>query len=158
MPIGVNAQYSFKGTFNGNGKTITGLYINDPGRLYAGLFGYVFTGGKVENVIIKDADITARGNPGSATGGVGGVVGYLNNGSVINCHVSGTVKGHDRVGGIAGMVNVSGIGLESCSFSGVVRGTGSGTAFDNIGGIVGYIANSRVTSAMRQVRWKAGTT
>ncbi|MGN1157477.1 MAG: hypothetical protein ACI4TK_14975 [Agathobacter sp.] len=48
-PIG--GSKSFKGTFNGGGHTIKGLYIKDEGAKYQGLFG------SVENAIIYNLNI-----------------------------------------------------------------------------------------------------
>jgi hypothetical protein len=138
-PIGYSSAYSFEGIFDGKGHTIKGLYINN-GSLSspAGLFGYVNAGGKVENVILEDVRITGNSH-------VGGLVGQLNSGSIVNCHVSGEVYGTGRVGGVVGSVNISTVGVTGCSFIGTVAGKGSGSAFDNIGGIAGYIATSRIS-------------
>ena len=54
-----SAKTGYKGTFDGNGKTISGL--NPVGELIsgkyrgAGLFGYVYTGGTVKNVTVEGA-------------------------------------------------------------------------------------------------------
>jgi len=144
-PIGTNATNSFKGTFDGAGHTISGLYINNASRDYAGLFGYVFTGALIKDVFIKGASVTAKTY-------VGGLVGYLNNASVVNCHVSGTVAGHDRVGGVVGSVFVSSSGIIGCSFNGSVRGAGSGSAFDSIGGVAGWMNGSKISQS-----WATGT-
>ncbi|MCL2712525.1 MAG: hypothetical protein FWD37_04555, partial [Methanomassiliicoccaceae archaeon] len=143
-PIGINADRSFKGTFDGNGYTITGLKIErsaSTGDNYIGLFGYVFTGGVVQNLTLEGVNITGYTY-------VGGITGYLNNASIVNCHVTGTVNGHDRVGGIAGNINVSSTGIKDCSFIGDVIGTAA--ASDNIGGIVGYMASSSVTGSFAE--------
>ena len=144
-PIGTNATNSFKGTFDGAGYTISGLFINNASRDYAGLFGYVFTGALIKDVFIKGASVTAKTY-------VGGLVGYLNNASVVNCHVSGTVAGHDRVGGVVGSVFVSSSGIIGCSFNGSVRGAGSGSAFDSIGGVAGWMNGSKISQS-----WATGT-
>ena len=49
----------FAGTFNGQGHTISGLYINKPNEVYQGLFGYPNGNGlaKIENVGLKNASI-----------------------------------------------------------------------------------------------------
>ena len=72
-PIGT-AENPFKGTFNGNGKTIKGLYGA------AGLFGYVERG-TIKNVTLAEAIIEAAANY------VGIVVGHLNGGTVENVTV-----------------------------------------------------------------------
>ena len=138
-PIGTESKYSFKGIFEGNGFTITGLYINNTGLDHVGLFGYV-VGGAIKNLTVKDADITGKNH-------VGGIAGQLNPGSADNCHVTGSIYGLARVGGIAGTVNNSTAGIHDSSFVGRVAGKagGSATAFDFIGGIAGYISTSRIT-------------
>jgi len=143
-PIGTNATNSFKGTFDGAGYTISGLYINNASRDYAGLFGYVFNG-SIKDVFIKGASVTAKTH-------VGGLAGYVNNSTIENCHVSGTVAGHDRVGGVVGNVFVSSSGIIGCSFNGSVRGAGSGSAFDTIGGVAGWMNGSKISQS-----WAIGT-
>ena len=72
---------SFRGTFDGQGHTISGIRINKDHKDFQGLFSYV-NGGTVKNVTLADASIT--GNDG-----VGGIV-SLNNGTIENCLVIGT--------------------------------------------------------------------
>ena len=78
----------FQGHFNGNGKTISGIriYKGDHGQTdyYQGLFGYISTGAEVKNVTLTDARIAGRTY-------VGGIVGYNENGTVDNCHVTSSV-------------------------------------------------------------------
>ena len=83
-PIGNIESTAYTGTFDGNGKTISGLYISSNAD-YRGLFGYVGTGGTVQNLSVS----------GSVSGGrhVGGVVGYNDGGSVTNSYNTGSVKG-----------------------------------------------------------------
>ena len=140
--IGINADRSFKGTFDGGGKTISNLKINLPGRDYVGFFGYVFDGGTVKDLILENADI--RGNDR-----VGGITGMMQSSTVSNCSVTGEVKGRQRVGGIAGSMNICSIsaGVRNCSFDGAVTGMGTGSAFDYIGGIAGYMASSMISQS-----------
>ncbi len=53
----------FRGHFDGNGKTISGIRINSVDS-EQGLFGYVGSSATVSNVILKDAVITGSGNVG----------------------------------------------------------------------------------------------
>ena len=95
-PIGTVAN-SFSGTFFGNGKTISGLYINNQ-NTDVGLFGYVSDGGAVKNLTVE----------GSVTGAfnVGGIVGRSFDGTVEDCtfigDVSSSNEGDTCVGGIVG--------------------------------------------------------
>lgn len=54
-PIGDDSN-AYTGTFDGNDKTISGLYYSASGD-YVGLFGYVSRGGQVENVSVVDSYI-----------------------------------------------------------------------------------------------------
>ena len=120
-PIGSDSS-RYSGTFNGDGHTISGLYINNSRADYQGLFGYVGTGGTVKDLSVS----------GSVSGHlyVGGIAGQ-NGGNVINCTFSGSVSGVSTVGGVVGWNN--GGTVENCTNTGSVTG-----ANDYVGGVVGY--------------------
>ena len=127
-PIGPELSRAFKGHFDGQNHTVSGLYFNDPtatddSNKYIGLFGVV-SGGTVQNASVANSYIHARVF-------VGGVVGILETDSVMdNCSNSGTIKAiGDACGGVAGY-NL-GSTMTNCANSGTV--TGNGTA-----GIAGY--------------------
>jgi uncharacterized repeat protein (TIGR02543 family) len=152
-PIGTGngQQYNFNGSYNGAGHTITGLSINADSD-WQGMFGFIYSNGKVENLGLVDVNITGtysaggiagtnRGTiqncyvTGSVTGSanfVGGIAGNNEGGIIQNCYVSGSVTGSERVGGIAGNNSST---LRNCYVSGSVTGS------EYVGGIVGY-ANS----------------
>lgn len=113
----------FAGTFNGNGKTIRGLYHYGDSAKYAGLFGY--SAGTIRDLAIADAYIHTTHSDGRA----GSVTG-LNEGTVSNCHNSGFVGGNGQIGGIVGRMNAGTI--ENCSNSGTITGN------SYVGGICGY--------------------
>ena len=130
-PIGNRSadQYrSFSGTFDGNGHSISGIYINGTSD-YQGLFGEVGLFGTVKNVTVSDSYIKGRQY-------VGGVVGVNSNSIVQNCHNSGTVSGGDYVGGVVGD-NIEGF-VQNCHNSGAVSGSVS------VGGVVGVNSNGTV--------------
>jgi LPXTG-motif cell wall-anchored protein len=124
MPIGndYNIDAIFKGHFDGNGHTISGLYIHNTDNDASGLFGNV-TDGSIKNLGLSNVAITG----GDYTGGV---VGYIS-GLVENCYVSGIVIGNDRVGGIVGDINNMKT-IRNCYAISSVSGN------NHIGGIVGY--------------------
>ena len=105
-PIGNDASHAFAGTFDGNGHTIEGLYINETGKwsnnaiLYKGLFGN--SSGVIKNVavtgnIVVDNEELGRTNTRALTiKGVGGIVGTHNE-TVLNCGFSGTVKVQGKI-------------------------------------------------------------
>ena len=104
-PIG-NSSQQYRGTFDGDGHTISGLYINSSSDNYQGLFGYVDTGGTVK-------DLSVSGSV-SVSGGeyVGGVVGY-NSGTVENCYNTGNISG-GIIGGVVGWND--GANVTNCYF------------------------------------------
>ena len=124
-PIGTSIGNPYEGTFNGDGHTISGLYIDSSSANYQGLFGYLGTSG-INTGTVQNLSVS-----GSVSGSdhVGGVVG-ANGGNVINCTNTGSVKGSDHVGGVVG--ENSGSVINSYN-TGTVTGT-----VDSVGGVVGY--------------------
>ena len=125
-PIGTDS-HNFSGTFDGDGHTVSGIYINttDP---HQGLFGYILTGA-VENVGVTGSYISG----GSC---IGGIVGLANLGSTFdNCYYTGSVSGSSYVGGIGGQIASTGTSstVTSCYNTGSVSGGG-----DFVGGLAGY--------------------
>ncbi len=102
----------YSGTFNGNGKTVSGLYFNDENADDVGMFGYVGEGSSIKNLGLIDSYI--NGNEY-----VGGVVGR-NFGTVENCYNMGSVSGDQCVGGVIG-INFNTV--SGCYNTGKVYGT-----------------------------------
>lgn len=113
----------YTGTFDGNGHTIFGLYINEESGADVGLFG-ITSGATIENLSISKSYIKGPTR-------VGGIVGHpKNNTQIRQCHFSGIVEANSTAGGIVG--NNNGSHIEQCSNSGTING-GS----PSIGGIAG---------------------
>lgn len=94
--IGNAMRKKFQGTFDGDGHTISGLYINNAVQ-NQGLFGYVGRGGVVQNLVVAGR-VTATGQ-----NYVGGIVARLNGGTVQNCGFYGAVTaGTSYTGGVVG--------------------------------------------------------
>ena len=123
-PIGTSISNAYKGTFDGGGHTITGLTVTTSDQ-YAGLFGYIGSGGKVMNVKLEGVQIESD-NEMSA---VGGVVGY-SYGNIENCSVSGSVSSNSTAGGVVGAQ--LGGSITGCNTSATVKGV------TYAGGIAGY--------------------
>ena len=123
IPIGMNKAFS--GNFDGAGKTITGLYINDNNDV-KGLFGNL-NGATISNLNIAGAYISGR----SQTGGIAGTIA---NSNLKNCHFAGTIVGEQVIGGITGVMQSS--SLVNCHFTGTIRSTGS-----IIGGLAGWLSS-----------------
>ena len=130
VPIGrgtsIESKY-FDGYFNGMGKTITGLYVDESTDGYlAGLFGLLT--GQVTDLTIEGAYVKTAGSNSSA-GILAGKI--FNSGTkVTNCHVSGTVEGDVSAGGLAGYASYT--EFKDCSAKAEVSATGN-----NIGGFIG---------------------
>lgn len=94
-PIG-DSDWSFGGTFDGQGHTIGGLYINNSSQ-NQGLFGYVDKSAIVQNLIVTGSVTTSKEY-------TGGIVGRSprNKGTVRNCGFYGTVTATGTSGGVVG--------------------------------------------------------
>ncbi|MBE5767419.1 MAG: hypothetical protein E7335_09685 [Clostridiales bacterium] len=141
----------FKGVFDGNGHTISGLYINQAvgkdGYGY-GLFGTM--GGEVRNLTITDAFIHPRYVEGQ--GGIGaGILAASNTGLISGCSVNGVVICEEgSLGGIAGRNNGE---IVDCTFDGKIvdRCAENGKSHSSIvGGIAGSGGNIRNCSVSAQ--------
>ena len=95
ISIGNSSTNSFQGTFDGNDKTITGLYINQTTN-NAGLFGYILDA-EIKNLTMQNCKVVSTGYY------VGNVVGYANSSFLFNCIVEeAEISGDYYVGGIVG--------------------------------------------------------
>lgn len=157
IPIGTDENNSYTGTFDGNGKTITGLTVNQSEQDYVGLFGCLGSDGKVQNLTLENVNIsgayyvgsvvgtnfgtvsgcTASGNITGTETLVGGVVGW-NKGTVTGCTASGNISGRRNTGGVVG----ENIGtVTACHATGDVTGTEEAA-----GGVVGWNYYGTVTA------------
>ena len=148
----------YAGTFDGGGKAITGLNINQSTGSNVGLFASIEIGGTVKNLTLDNVGITAGSNVGAIAGEnsgtiencsvsgnvignglntdsyVGGITGK-NQGTITACHSSATVEGITYVGGIAGQSNAS---ITACYSTGNVTATKNNIAsYSYVGGVVG---------------------
>ena len=170
-PIGKDDNKAYTGTFDGNGKTITGLTVTGSNE-YAGLFGFIGPGDTVQNVVLEGVQITSDNSSGYAGGvagycyrgtlencsvsgsvsgsgsssDVGGVVGYQLVGSITGCSSSATVKGMNRAGGVVGVTNNGAI-LTACYATGDVTVENDGTSYACAGGIVGMNGGNSTLTA-----------
>lgn len=159
-PIG-NSDWSYVGTFDGNGKTITNLYINAT-QAYMGLFGRIYKS-TIKNLTFENANVTNTENnigilAGYAGNGntlqnikisntcqikggndfTGGIAGYLD-GNAYNCVNYATVQGTEDVGGLFGFYSRDGNSMTACANYGNVTAS-SYTA----GGLVGYFESGTI--------------
>ena len=160
-PIGKSDNAPFTGHFDGDGHTISGLFVNTNGR-FNGLFGYCSC--TIKNLNIENSWV--RGAESS-----GAVVGAIEGGSVLkNITVKANVHStYENAGGIVGLASGGTVpakieGVESYGkiysqyFSGGILGLGSFTEIKDaknyanvgglrsLGGIVGGLHTSALTS------------
>ena len=149
--IGNNSTFDdnsrFRGTFDGQGNTISDLYIKQltgQSASNVGLFGYITTGATIQNIGLLNVDITGLYS-------VGGLLGYNNGGTIENSYVTGIVNGTQFVGGLVGY-NFLGT-IKSSYFSGIVSGT------HQIGGLTGrnYTASINNSYAIGSVTASGGS-
>lgn len=146
-PIGISDDTPFSGEFDGNGHTISGMYIDNSTDLYAGLFGCVVHDESISsyvtirnlNVINSYINNESRGTKDAYYHRSGLIAGSAYDELIINCHTKGNVSGYGTVGGVVG----ASLGVYSCSFEGNVRSASNGENC-SCGGVVGesYICNS----------------
>mgnify|MGYP004566367503 CR=1 FL=1 len=131
IAIGNSSKY-FKGTFDGQGKTIKNLYINAT-IANQGLFGYS-NGGNFKNITLEGTNITSTNQCVGAVLGDGIVT------TISNCKNEGTLSTTKyNIGGIVGRLNNSST-IINCENRGTVTGTGYTSTtyyFGCVGGIVG---------------------
>ena len=129
-PMGNNKNYAYTGTFDGGNHTISGLYYDDSGE-YVGLFGYVYIGGRVQNVNVADSYIS--NNAGDSD--TGGVCGCNNGGTITNCSFSGSVTCNNTYTYVGGVCGWNAGTTENCYNAGSVTSVGS---YTRVGGVCGY--------------------
>lgn len=124
QPVGNSSSAAFKGILDGNGKTVSGLWIKRSNTDNVALFGYT-DGATIKNLKMVATNIEGNGN-------VAILAGYSSNSTISTCCVSGNVKGGDYVGGFAGR----GSSISNSRFDG-----GNIIGRNYVGGIVGFNPN-----------------
>ena len=156
-PIGNGGQY-FVGTYDGQGKAISGITVNNPNGNYIGLFGYLGTFDEshegsssatvhratIKNVVLSNCTFIGKHY-------VGAIAGRSIQASYINCCVESTVTiqagsdGASELGGIAG--NAHGIygRITGCRSAAKVLKNGKSNT-SKFGGIAGTAGNGDIIS------------
>ena len=122
LPIPIEVIDDFRGTFDGQGHTISGLYVEDKN---SGLFEKASNSASVKNIDIENSLFIAQEDAGSLFGS-----GYNHNTKVENCYSNAIVFSEHTAGGIVGGFGGS---MSNCCFKGTVILNGYGA----VGGIVG---------------------
>ena len=104
----------FAGTFDGQNKTISGIYINESSTAEVGLFRIVT--GCIKNFGLKSSYIASTKN------NTGSIVGELRGGQLLNVYSNAKVTSSGQVtGGIIGRVKTTASTLTGCWFDGEVE-------------------------------------
>ena len=119
IPIGVTNR-TFKGTFDGNGKTIT---LTLSSTTFTALFGRIGSGAYIKNLTIAGTV--------SGTQYVAGLVAYADAGTVENCTNQASVTGTGQTAGIIGQATAS------FTLKGTILNTGRISGGGMTGGIGG---------------------
>lgn len=125
-PLGTDSS-KYTGTFDGNGHTISGLYINSTAA-NTGMFGRIGSSAVVKNLTLANSVIRSTKNY------TGAITGYIDDAaSVTNCHTKNSVQitAAKYTGGITGYQDDTST-LTRCSNAAEVTGA------NNVGGISGY--------------------
>ncbi len=153
-PIG-NAIFPFTGSFDGQGHTITGLFIRRTSESNIGLFGYVHYVSRISNLNLYGGSISGFWTVGGLVGynrgaltrnfasssifgnNAGGLVGQNSTGTIMECYAAGAVSGaRDNIGGLVG-TNFGTV--MQCHAMGMVSG------YEDVGGLIGENYSGTVT-------------
>lgn len=128
-PIGA-ANNSYQGTFDGNGKTISGLFFNDSQKSHVGLFDNIYMA-TIRNVGVVDSYFFGEHY-------VGGVCAFGVDGTITGSYNTGVVSGEGCVGGVCG--TGSSVTITDSYNTGSVSGN------DDVGGVFGYGENCTINN------------
>ena len=132
VPIGIVNQSLFHGTFDGNGHTISGLYVQDYGEI--GLFAGLYQTATVKNLTIEKSYLSSYDTF------AGGICGYNYKGTIENCENRAVISSwYYMAGGICG-VNFNGT-VSRCSNEAFISGQ------EAAGGITGQSVHAAVSES-----------
>ena len=146
LPIG-DSTTGFSGFFEGNGHTISNLFINRETTDSIGLFARLEPGSAIRGLGVVGMDVTGRDQVGGLAGrtfgpisdsyatgavsgrnGVGGLVSF-SRGTITGSYATGAVSGNHRVGGLMGQNE----GTITGSYA-----TSAVSGGNDVGGLVGW--------------------
>lgn len=138
-PIADDSAYPYTGTFEGNGHTISGLFINNSSTNddYFGLFGVIGGGGNVTNLTVEGSVTVNILEKFSGDRVIAGGVTGMNLGNVNNCtnKVNVTVTNNKTIYTYVGGVSGANYGnVSNCSNQVIITATADAAY---IGGVVG---------------------
>lgn len=148
-------DHRFKGSVNGNGHTISGIYMtynngspNAANRVRAGLFGWL-GGGTSSTAQQVIQGIRVKGTISStctdtALGGIAGIAKNVSNIVIKDCineiNLTGASTVGSYTGGLGGIIAIgNGVDIQNCLNLGTISGTGTATKSYGLGGIAGSV-------------------
>ena len=122
----------FEGTFDGQGYTISNLYINEPAGDGVGLFGAV-TNATIKGINVNNVNVTGYQ-------AVGTVAGYAYSGCTISdCHVTGSVSLTAEYAYVGGIMAYGYVDIDNCSVIADVTGKLVAKERNAVGGITAWM-------------------
>ena len=135
-----NGTYEYSGTFDGNGKTISNLYIDGTSSRNSSLFGYVWDTGSIKNLnVIGKINIQQAGS---------GIC-VSNSGTIEKCTFSGSVTVAGQ--GASGIAKTNAGIIRDCVNNGVITMKNKeyqigGIVAYNLGQITGCVNNGKINA------------
>ena len=154
QPIAPTEAKAFAGTFDGQGHTISGVYMNVNSKDEKGLFGVTAVGSMVKNLRVVNSYIQARN-----AYAVGGVIGHAQ-GDVENVFADTVIQVDAQrsleevcrgIGGVVGVTNLHTTTggtqkVSNCWYAGKITAAGHVEA---VGGIIGEVSRNNSTAAAK---------
>ncbi len=143
--IGNGLFPAFTGVFDGNGYTISNFTYSSTGEPCIGIFGYINgPNARIINVGLIDPNVD-----GGTGAGVGSLAGWIDLGTVTNCHVvGGSVIGKQLVGSLIGTSAV----ITDCYAVGgrvIAEGSAGCLVGRNGGSMINCYATGNITGSYR---------
>lgn|GEM_PF-1384954 len=132
-PVGSDYHAPFTGKFDGANQAIKNLRINRPDTDFVGLFGYLGSGGVVQNAGLEGGFVSGRYSTGA-------LVGESYGGTIAQAYSSVDVSGDSNAGGVVGQNNIGGIVSQSFA-------TGRITGQFAVGGLTGRNEKGAINDA-----------
>ncbi len=123
IEIDNSKNIAFTGTYDGNNYSISNLNIFRSEEEFIGFFRALDKKAIVKNVRLENANIAGYNR-------VGGIAGFVNEGTIENSYVRGKVQGEIRVGGITGSFSDK-AKLQNSTSEIEIKGT------ERVGGLIG---------------------
>lgn len=147
----LDSDYEFKGVFDGQGHTISGVYMQLGKSGNKGMFGTLGESSVVKNFTLDNSYFVGPKEDKKNT--FGAIAGQITGSNVIISNVTlndvivkeGKGTNLKWVGGFVGKVNAAaGLTMENCSFNGKVSVTGEAG-----GGFIGFLSHSKAQVTMK---------